>query len=79
MGRWKRIGTFGSHPHLFLQLLFVIAAFFDNEGLDAMVTVWLASKRNPKSWNVFDDAGRVLSETAVNDKESVDLSSTTLG
>ena len=28
MGRWKRIGTFGSHPHLFLQLLFVIAAFF---------------------------------------------------
>ena len=53
--------------------------FFDNEGLDAMVTVWLTSKRNPKSWNVFDDAGRVLSETAVNDKESVDLSSTTLG
>ena len=53
--------------------------FFYNEGLDAMVKVWLTSKRNPKSWNVFDDAGRVLSETAVNDKESVDLSSTTLG
>ena len=30
-----------------------------------MVTVWLTSKKNPKAWNVFDNAGRVLSETAV--------------
>ena len=30
-----------------------------------MVTVWLTSKKHPESWNVFDNAGRVLSETAV--------------
>ena len=28
-----------------------------------MVTVWLTSKKNPKFWNVFDNGGRVLSET----------------
>ena len=30
-----------------------------------MVTVWLTSKKHPKSWNIFDNADRVLSETAV--------------
>ena len=33
--------------------------------VDATVTIWLTSQKNPKSWNVFDNAGRVLSETAV--------------
>ena len=33
--------------------------------MDATVTIWLTSQKNPKSWNVFDNAGRVLSETAV--------------
>ena len=35
------------------------------DSLDPMVTVWLTSKKIPKSWNVFDHVGRVLSETAV--------------
>ena len=30
-----------------------------------MVTVWLTSKKNPKSWNIFDNADHVLTETAV--------------
>ena len=33
--------------------------------VDATVTIWLASQKNPKSSNVFDNEGRVLSETAV--------------
>ena len=33
--------------------------------MDPTVTIWLTSQKNPKSWNVFDNAGRVLSETAV--------------
>ena len=33
--------------------------------MDATVTTWLTSQKNPKSSNVFDNAGRVLSETAV--------------
>ena len=33
--------------------------------MDATVTVWLISQKNPKSWNDFDNAGRVLSDTAV--------------
>ena len=44
---------------------------FDKQGLDAMVTVWLTSKKNPKFWNVVDDAGRVLSETAVSTKKII--------
>ena len=35
------------------------------DSLDPMVTVWLTLKKIPKSWNVFDHVGRVLSETAV--------------
>ena len=36
------------------------------DSLDPMVTVWLTSKKIPKSWNVpVDHVGRVLSETAV--------------
>ena len=34
--------------------------------MDAKVTVWLTSQKNPESWNAFDNAGRVLSKTAVN-------------
>ena len=33
--------------------------------MDPTVTIWLTSQKNPKSWNVFDNAGRVLSETTV--------------
>ena len=35
------------------------------DSLDPMVTVWLTSKKIPKSRTVFDHIGRVLSETAV--------------
>ena len=35
------------------------------DSLDPMVTVWLTSKKIPKSRTVFDHVGRVLSETAV--------------
>ena len=31
-----------------------------------MVTVWLTWKKNLKSWNVMDNAGRALTETAEN-------------
>ena len=46
-----------SRQHLILHLL----SLFDKQGLDAMVTVWLTSKKNRKSWHVF-----VLCETVVN-------------
>ena len=55
---WKRTGTFP--PTCNFAGLLVITAFIW-QGLDAMVAVWLTSKKNPKSGNVFDYAGRVLS------------------
>ena len=61
MGGWKRTGTFP--PTFNFSGLFVITAFIW-QGLDAMVAVWLTSKKNPKSGNVFDYAGRVLSYPA---------------
>ena len=42
--------------------------------MDATVTVWLTSQKNQKSWNVFDNAGRVLYETAVKDTHSMRFS-----
>ena len=62
MGGWKRIGTF--------PLIFTFAAsacycrLYLTNTVDATVTVWLMSQKNPKSWNVFDNVGRVLSKTA---------------
>ena len=38
--------------------------------VDAMVTVSLTLQKNPKSWNIFDNTGCVLSETAVNGPET---------
>ena len=55
---WKRTGTIP--PTFNFSGLLVITAFIW-KGLDAMVAVWLTSKKNPKYENVFDYAGRVLS------------------
>ena len=49
--------------HLILQLLPVISPLFDKQDLVAMVAVWLTLKKSPKSWNIFDNAGRMWSET----------------
>ena len=42
--------------------------------MDATVTVHWRRRKTKKSWNVFDNTGRVLSETAVNDTHSMRFS-----
>ena len=54
MGGWKRIGrcplTFNlPAPSRYYRLYLT--------SKDWMVTIWLTSKKNSKSWNVFDNAG----------------------
>ena len=50
-----------------VQLLLVFCnRLLDKQGLNAMVTVWLTSQNTPISYNVFDNAGHMLSKTAVN-------------
>ena len=49
MGGWKRTGTF--LPTFNFAGLLVITAFIW-QGMDAMVAVWLTSKKNTKSGNV---------------------------
>ena len=59
-----------SRHHLFLLLLLVIAAFIWQAkiGWYGNGLIDVEKKFNPKSWNLFDNAGRVLSETAVTHK-----------
>ena len=61
---WKRIATFPPTSILFFSFRSLLLPLFDKYGLDAMVTVWLTWKKNPKFWNVLDNTGRVLTETA---------------
>ena len=48
MGGWKRIGTF---PPTFNFA--TLPPLFDKQGLDAMVTVWLTSKKTPRNPETF--------------------------
>ena len=54
------------HQFYFCCFRSLLLPLFDKYGLDAMVTVWLTWKKSPKSWNVLDNAGRELTETAEN-------------
>ena len=49
------------HQHSYLQHC---RHYFTNT-VDAMVMVWLTSQKETKSWNVFDNTGGVLPQTAI--------------
>ena len=66
---WKWTGT------LLLTFTFAASAclfchLYLTNTVDAMVTVCLTLQKNPKSWNIFDNTGCVLSERAVNGPET---------
>ena len=56
-----------SHQHLLLQLLLVMAAFIWQTQWMLQYNGLIDVAKKPKSWNVFDNVGRVLSETALID------------
>ena len=70
LGGWKQNV---SANILFCSFCSLWPPLFDKQGLDAMVTVWLTSKKNPKSSNSFDNAGRVLSKTTVTENTKVHM------
>ena len=70
LGGWKQNV---SANILFCSFCSLWPPLFDKQGLDAMVTVWLTSKKNPKSSNSFDNAGRVFSETTVTENTKVNV------
>ena len=56
-----------SRQHLLLQLLLVMAAFIWQTQWMLQYNGLIDVAKKPKSWNVFDNVGRVLSETALID------------
>ena len=56
-----------SRQHLLLQLLLVMAAFIWQTQWMLQYNGLIDLAKNPKSWNVFDNVGRVLSEAALID------------
>ena len=65
MGKWKLIGTFSLTFTFAASARYCSCRLHLTNTVDATVTVWLTSQKNPKSWNIFDNVGGVLSETAV--------------
>ena len=71
MWGWKHVKMKGTLP---LTFTFAASAclfchLYLTNTVDAMVTVSLTLQKNPKSWNIFDNTGCVLSERAVNGPE----------
>ena len=56
-----------SRQHLLLQLLLVMAAFIRQTQWMLQYNGLIDVAKNPKSWNVFGNVGRVLSEAALID------------
>ena len=56
-----------SRQHLLLQLLLVMAAFIWKTKWMLQYNGLIDVAKKPKSWNVLDNVGRVLSETALID------------
>ena len=56
-----------SRQYLLLQLLLVMAAFIWKTKWMLQYNGLIDVAKKPKSWNVFDNVGRVLSETALID------------
>ena len=72
MWGWKHVKMKGTLP---LTFTFAASAclfchLYLTNTVDAMVTVSLTLQKNPKSWNIFDNTGCVLSERAVNGPET---------
>ena len=58
-----------SRQHLVLPLLLVISSFIRQARIGCYGNGLIDGLIDPKFWNVFDDAGCVLSETAVSTKK----------
>ena len=54
-----------------LPRLLVISSYIGQARIGCYGNGLIDVKENPKFWNVFDDAGRVLSETAVSTKKII--------
>ena len=66
---WKWTGTFPP-TFTFAASACLYCRLYLTNAVDATVMVCLTSQKHPKSWDIFDNAGRVLSETAVNGPEN---------
>ena len=65
--KFGRVKAERFRQHFILQLLLVMAAFIWKTKWMLQYNGLIDVAKKPKSWNVFDNVGRVLSETALID------------
>ena len=63
---WVWVATFPPTSMLFLQLPLVVTAFIWQVWIGCHGNSLIDVEEKPKIWNVLDNAGRVLTETAEN-------------
>ena len=64
-GKSKQV-RFRLHLDLPLLLVYIAAFIWQTQWIIATEMVWLMSQKNPKCWNVFDNAGRVFFQNSCN-------------